>query len=157
MIREEFKYFSWTAALNLSPSSPSTGWNLDFTLIQVQSYCASAFEASKMGSAKTRREATSVPDRDSPRPKVNARKCQPGIHSRSRPRPNFSISLSTAPRLNVRSLSHRGPLTSNPNSDPETQLSPDFRSNLSWLWANVFTVITDSLLRKWLVSRWYLR
>lgn len=77
-----------------------------------------------MGSAKTRRGMTSEVDRDPPRPKVYARKCHPGIHSRSRPRPNSSVSLSTAPRLSVRSLSRRGPLTSNPSSDPET--SPAF-------------------------------
>lgn len=34
-----------------------------------------------------------------PRTKVNAGKCHIGIHSRSRTRPNSSISLSTVPRL----------------------------------------------------------
>lgn len=77
-------------------------WNLDFSFVQVQSCCASAFGASKMGSAKTKRRMTSTFDRDLPRLKVNARKCHPGIHSRSRPRPNSSVSLSTVPRLSVR-------------------------------------------------------
>jgi len=122
MIREKFKYLRWTAALNLS--SPSTGWNLDFTLIQVQSYCASAFGNVKNGISENEARSNLGIWPWFPRSKVNVRKCHPGIHSHFRPRPNFSVSLSTAPRLNVRSLSYRGPLTSNPSSDPESQLWP---------------------------------
>jgi len=62
VIREE--HLCWTAALNLSSNSPSISiyqvkpWF--HSLVQVQRYCASAFEASKMRSAKTKRGLTSV-------------------------------------------------------------------------------------------------
>lgn len=129
-----------------------TEWNLGFTLVQVR---ASAFGASKMKSAKTRRGMTSAFGHGTPRPNVNTGKCHTGIHSRSRTRPNSSVSLSIFPRLNIRALSYRGPLTSNPSFDPETQLSPDFRADLSPCERTcTFTIIT--LSRNWLVSHYCL-
>jgi len=105
-------------------------WNFDFTLIQVQSYRMLAFVASKVGSAKTRWEMTSMYDRGPLRTEVNARKCHPGIHSRSRSRPNSSVSLSTKLSVRARFRPARPAdlktqvLTSKPN------FLPDFRGDL---------------------------